>query len=85
MSGQSRLRAQPDHSSSLHHQTHTADDYMEEAETETITDTRLPLTANPLPPGASKPRDGQKKGKEGIRNKTGANTSRRSSETDKSK
>lgn len=46
----------------LHHQSHTADDNMEE----TITDAQLPLTANPLPPGGSKPRDGQK-GKEGVK------------------
>lgn len=88
--------AQPKHSSlplSLHHQTNTADDCMEEPEKETVTDTQLPLTANPLPPGGSKPRHGQKKRKEGgqmpygacMRSKTGANSSRRSSESVKSK
>lgn len=35
------------------HQTHTADDYMEEPRKETITDAQLPLTANPLPPGGA--------------------------------
>lgn len=48
--------------SSLHRQTHTADDYTEEPQKETITDAQLPLTANPLPPRGSKPRDGQKEG-----------------------
>lgn len=51
----------------LHHQTHTADDYMEEPQKEMITDAQLPLTANPLPPGGSKRRDGQKKGKKGVK------------------
>lgn len=50
----------------LHHQTHTADDYTEEPQKETVADAQLPLTANPLPPGGSKPRDGQK-GKEVVK------------------
>lgn len=76
MSGNSKdpVPTQPNQSRaasrSLHHQTHTADDYMEEPQKEMITDEQLPLTANPLPPGVSKPRDRQKKGKEGVKCRT---------------
>lgn len=49
--------------SSLHHQTHTADEYAEEPRKEPIADEQLPPTANPLPPGGSKTKR-KTKGKE---------------------
>lgn len=72
---------------SLHHQTHTAEDYREGPQKEMITEALLPLTASPLPPGRSKPRGHGQRGKEGVKcytvsvcvcvwNMTGVNTSR---------